>query len=243
VQNSIRNSVLGKFPIIGSDLKSAELHGRTLSLVIGVAAALWAGLGVTQAAQNALDTVWAVPHKERPNFLRRRLRGFVLVMVLGALFIVSSLASGLVTGGLGGPAVKVVGIALSLALNFGLFLAAFRLLTTATVPTRSLWTGVAVGSVLWEILQVLGGFYVDHVVQHASSTYGFFAVVIGLLAWLHLGAQATLYAAEVNVVMTRRLWPRSIFSPAVPADERALEALAKVEERSDRETVDVRFRR
>jgi membrane protein len=243
VQKSIRDSVLGKFPIIGSDLQSAQLHGRAVSLVIGGLAATWAGLGITQAAQNAFDTVWAVPHKERASFIRRRLRGFILVVALGALFIVSSVASGLVTGGLGGPAVKVVGIAFSLALNLALFAAAFRLLTSATVPTRCLWIGVVVGSVLWEMLQILGGYYIDHVVRHASSTYGFFAVVIGLLAWLHIGAQTTLYAAEVNVVIARRLWPRSFFSPAVPADERALAALAKVEERSDREQVDVRFRR
>src|SRR5947209_18447113 len=53
LQNSIRKSVLGHFPIIGNDLGNEQLHGRVLSLVIGGVAALWAGLGVTQAAQNA----------------------------------------------------------------------------------------------------------------------------------------------------------------------------------------------
>ncbi len=242
-QQSIRSSVLGHFPIIGGQLQSEQLHGRTIALVIGTVASLWAGLGVTQAAQNAFDTVWAVPRKQRPDFLRKRLRGFALVAVLGVMFLISSLVSGLVTGGLGGVALKIVGIALSLLINLVLFAAAFRLLTVATVPSRCLWIGVVAGSVLWEILQVLGGYYVGHVIRHASSTYGLFALVIGLLAWLHLGAQTTLYAAEINVVLTRGLWPRSIFSPEVPADERALTALAKVEERSDREQVDVRFER
>ena len=40
---------------------------------------------------------------------------------------------------------------------------------------------------------------------------------------------------------TRRLWPRSLFSPAIAADERTLAALAKIEERHEREKVDVRF--
>jgi membrane protein len=136
----------------------------------------------------------------------------------------------------------IAGIALSLLLNVALFAAAFRLLTSATVPTRDLWTGVIVGSVLWEIVQALAGYYVGHVVRHASGTYGFFAIVIGLLAWLHLGAQITLYAAELNVVLVRHLWPRSLLAPGLSADEQALAALAKVEERSDRETIDVRFR-
>ncbi len=63
--------------------------------------------------------MWAVPFKERPDFLRKRLRGFAFVASLGILFLISSVVSGLVTSGLGGPAVKVVGIALSLLLNFG----------------------------------------------------------------------------------------------------------------------------
>ncbi len=240
-QDSIRNSVLAQFPVIGQQLQVKQLHGHALALVIGVIAALWAGLGVTEAIQNAFDKVWAIPFKERPDFLRKRLLGFAFVAALGILFLVSSVVSGLVTGGLGGPAVKVVGIALSLLLNLGMFAAAFRLLTAATVPTRALWIGVVIAAVLWEILQILGGVYVSHVVRHASSTYGFFAFVIGLLAWLHLGAQATLYSAEVNVVLVRHLWPRSLLDPPLAGDEEALTALAKVEERSDRETIDVRF--
>jgi uncharacterized BrkB/YihY/UPF0761 family membrane protein len=236
--------VLGHFPVIGNDLQTSALRGRVAGLVIGLLASVWAGLGVTGAAQNAFDRVWAVPLKERANFLNKRLRGLLLVLTLGLLFVVSSLASGLVTGGLGGPALKVAGIAVSLLINLALYGAAFRLLTAASVPTRSLWIGVVVGGVLWEILQVVGGLYVGHVVRHASSTYGLFAVVIGLLAWLHLGAQATLYAAEINVVLERRLWPRSLLGPpTVPADEAALTALAKVEERSEEERIDVEFRR
>jgi len=52
-----------------------------------------------------------------------------------------------------------------------------------------------------------------------------------------------LYSAEINVVLTRRLWPRSLLGPPVaPADEAALTGLAMVEERSDHEQIDVQFR-
>jgi YihY family inner membrane protein len=241
IQQSIAKSVLGQFPIIGNQIKGHALHGRTIALIVGIGAALWAGLGVTQAAQNAFDTVWTVPHKDRGDFFQKRLRGFALVLTLGVLFLVSSVVSGLVTGGLGGAAAKVVGVVFSLLLNFALFAASFRLLTAAAVPTRCLWLGVVVGAVLWEILQVLGGVYVGHVIRHASSTYGLFELVLGLLAWLHLGAQATLYAAEINVVVVRRLWPRSLLDPPVPGDDKTLAALAKVEERHEREKIDVRF--
>ena len=244
-QDSIKNSVLAQFPIIGNEIRQNihSLHGHVLALVIGVVTSLLAGLGVTQAAQNAFDRIWAVPFKDRRDFLWSRLRGLLLLVSLGALFIVATLASGLVTGGLGGPLAKVGGIVLSLLLNFALFLAAFRLLTSNTVGTHCLWPGVSLAAVAWTVLQVLGGIYIGHVFKHSTSTYGFFGIVIALLVWLHLGAQITLYAAEVNVVLSRRLWPRSLLGPpSSRADEETLAALAKVEERHDSETVDVEFK-
>src|SRR5947209_9422062 len=243
-QRSINNSVLSQFPIIGTDLGKNihALHGHVIALVIGLVTSLLAGLGVTQAAQNAFDRVWAVPFKDRPDFLRARLRGVGLLISLGLLFIVATLASGLVTGGLGGPVAKVAGIVISLILNFALFFAAFRIMTSNTVQTHCLWIGVLVAGVFWEILQVVGGYYIGHVFKHSTSTYGFFGVVIALLVWLHLGAQLTLYSAEINVVITRKLWPRSLLGPPeAPADQETLEALAKVEERHDSEQVEVSF--
>jgi YihY family inner membrane protein len=243
-QHSIQTSVLSQFPIIGTDISRNihSLHGHVTSLVIGIVTSLLAGLGVTQAAQNAFDRVWAVPFKDRHDFLHSRLRGLALLVALGLLFIVATLASGLVTGGLGGPGARVLGILLSLILNFALFMAAFRFLTSDTIPLKSLWVGVLVAGVAWEILQVVGGIYIGHVFKHSKDTYGLFGIVIALLVWLHLGAQLTLYAAEVNVVVSRKLWPRSLFGPpSVPADEKTLTALAKVEERHDTEQVDVSF--
>jgi uncharacterized BrkB/YihY/UPF0761 family membrane protein len=111
------------------------------------------------------------------------------------------------------------------------------------VPTRDLRIGALVAAVAWTILQSVGGYYIGHVVKSDSNTYGTFAFVIALLVWLHLGAQISLYAAEINVVLSRKLWPRSLFgAPTEPADQEALTALAKVEERSDEEQVEVEFR-
>jgi membrane protein len=242
-QKSVEDSVLGQLPIIKDQLKLHSLNGSAVPLIIGLVTSVWAGLGVTNAAQNAFDRLWAVPFKHRADFLHARLRGVALLVMLGVLFLVSSVASGLVTGGLGGPGLKVAGIALSLVLNFALFAASFRLLTSDTVGTSCLWAGVAVAAVLWEILQVVQGIYIGHVLKNSGSTYGTFGFVIALLIWLHLGAQITLYSAEINVVLTRKLWPRSLFSPAVPADEKTLSALAKVEERSHEEKIEVRFDR
>jgi YihY family inner membrane protein len=237
--NDVRNSVLGHFP--GIDLQTHELTGSVAALVIGLLGSLWGGLGVTNAAQNAFDRVWAVPFKERPDFLHSRLRGLLLLMALGVLFVASAVATGIVTSVFSGPLAKIGGYAITLALNFGLYVAAFRFLTAASVPTRCLWLGAGIAAVFLTILQFVGTIYVSHV-SHQTNIYGTFATVIGLLVWLHLLAQVTLYAAEINVVAMRKLWPRSLMGPPdAPADQETLTALAKVEERHEDERVDVHF--
>ena len=62
----------------------------------------WAGLGVTQAAQNALDHVWAVPFKHRPTSCTRGCAASRCWSRSGALFLIAPRASGLVTGGSAG---------------------------------------------------------------------------------------------------------------------------------------------
>jgi membrane protein len=236
----ISTSVLGHFP--GLQLQTHPLVGSVTALVLGLLTSLWGGLGVTVAAQNAFAKIWAVPFKDRPDFLRSRLRGLLLLMVLGLLFVASAVLTALVTVTLSGTLLKIGGYAITLAVNFGLYVAAFRFLTPSTIPTRSLWLGAGVAAVFLEILQLVGGIYVKHVVTRASETYGTFATVIGLLVWLHIIAQLTMYAAEINTVVVRRLWPRSLLGPPEsPADRETLTALAKMEERHERESVEVRF--
>jgi YihY family inner membrane protein len=238
---SIVDSAIGQFPVIGSDLRVNALGGSTVALVIGLVGAIWAGLGITLAGQRAMDQVWDVPHRLRRNFLTSRLRGLLILLVLGLLNVSATTAVGLLLGGLGGTSLKVVGFVASALLDIALFWAVFRLFTSDAVPTRDLWLGIVLAAVGWAVLQALGGIYVDRVVRRANQTYGFFAIVIGLMSWLYLGAQTLLYAAEANVVRARRLWPRSLLDPATAADMQALRAAARVEERREGERVEVTF--
>ena len=136
----------------------------------------------------------------------------------------------------------IAGVLVAFAVNLALFMTAFKLLTAADVGWRDLLPGVIVAAVFWQLLQHLGGYYIDHELKHTGPLYGTFAVVLGLLAWLYLGAQLTIFAAEINVVRARKLWPRSFFSePLLDADKRALTSSAEVEERVEQENVEVSF--
>ena len=101
-----------------------------------------------------------------------------------------------------------------------------------------------VSAVLWQVLLAVGALLVNHQVRHATSLYGAIGVVLGLLAWLQLQAQITLYAMEADVVRTRNLWPRSVAPPPLTgADRKAYTEYVEAERRlpPDEQEVAVRF--
>jgi uncharacterized BrkB/YihY/UPF0761 family membrane protein len=132
---------------------------------------------------------------------------------------VTTFLSGL-AGGVGhvinGTVVHVATVLISLVLNVGVFWLSFRIATARMIPWRNLRTGAAIAAACWTILQLLGGYVVGHQLQRASELYGTFGIVLGLLAWLFLQAEVTLYAAEVDVVLTRHLWPKSVMPDETP---------------------------
>ena len=144
-----------------------------------------------------------------------------------------------------GVAWKIGSIALSTALNIGLFWVGLRLLTARDVSWRSLRGGAIAAGIGYEILQAVGGFYVGHVLTSSSDTYGTFALVIGLLSFVYLAAHVTLLAAEGE----RRRGTRIVAEEPVgdrrctttEADRRALTALTRAEKRRTGQTIEVEF--
>jgi membrane protein len=241
-EQRILNGALGQIPLIRDQLRLHSLKGSPAALAIGVVFSLLAGMGITNAAQTAFNRIWHVPFKHRPNFLFARLRGLGVLAILGTMVVVATVAAGFVGAASHGAVAVVAGIVVALLLNLATFLLAFKLLTAAEVGWRDLLPGAVVAAVGWQLLQYFGGYYVNHELKRTSPLYGVFALVLGLLAWLYLGAQLTIFAAETNVVRVRRLWPRSLFGePLLPADKRALTSSAETEERVNEENVEVDF--
>ena len=210
------------------------------ALAIGLILTFLGARGVAGAAQNALNTVWGVPMFRRPGFPWSMLRDIALILAVGIGLLATTLLSGLAGNaakflGAGG---QVAAIAVSLVLNIGVFWYGFRLATAKEIGTREMLPGAVLAGIVWQILQLLGTFLVAHTLARSSSLYGVFGIVLGLLAWLYLQAQFTLYAVEANVVAARRLWPRSLAPPPLTAeDQRALAMYAKSQERRPEQNI------
>ena len=178
----------------------------------------------------------------RLGFLPRLARSLVVLAVLAAAVVATTMLTGAAALLPSSAAVTALAVAATLALNIGLYWLAFRVLTPASIATRDLWPGAIVGGIAWTGLQALGGWLVARQLRHTSELYGFFAIVLGLLFFLYLAAQLSVYAAEVNVVRARKLYPRSLKPPPLtPADEHALADLARAEERRPEQHVEVNF--
>jgi YihY family inner membrane protein len=246
LQRKILTSALTQFPVIGDQLRGrlGSLGGSGVALAFSVLGAVWGGLGAINAMQTALNTVWDVPFKDRPNFLFSRLRALLMLVVLGTGVVGAAVVSG-VAGGTGHASLwpfRAVALLLSTGLNLGVFLLAFRILTSADVSWGDVLPGAALAGVLWTGLQTFGGFYVGHVLKGATQVYGTLAFVIALFAWIYLAAQITLMCAELNVVRCRRLWPRSITQPPLTgADREAFSSYAEAQARRPEQLVDVTF--
>jgi YihY family inner membrane protein len=244
LEQRVLHSALAEFPILGPQLEQNvhALRANGLGLAVGIAGSLWGARGVTQAGQHAMAELWNIPGKDRPSFWTRQTRGLALLLVFAVGLAATTLLTGLGSLGSHTASFRLANLVLATAVNAGLYLLAFRVLTPRQIPTRQLVAGSIMGGVAWQGLLAVGGYLVSHYLKHASEVYGFFAVVLGLLSWLYLSAQLTLYAAEVNVVRARHLWPRSLLQPPLTQpDQRALVDLAKQEERRPEQAVEVTF--
>lgn len=248
-QQEILGTALAQFPVIGRQLQDpSRLGGGVTGLVIGTVTALYGGLGVAMALQNAMNTVWRVPVNRRPNPLTGRLRGLLLLGAVGVALIATTGLSALGRGvGSLGAGVRVAVAAGSVLVNVAVFLLAYQLGTTRRLRLRQVAPGALGAAAVWQLLQWFGAGYVQNVVSRASEVNSVFAVVLGLIAFLYVAAVAIVMCAEVNVVLVDQLWPRALLTPLTDdvdltaADEQAYTAQAKAQRTKGFEQIDVTF--
>ena len=254
LQRQVLHSALSQFPVIGDQIGANihSFHGNTFALAVGIAGSLYGALGVAQAAQNALNRIWAVPHHRRPNPLMGRLRSLLLLGLLAAGVILTTALAALsstshVFGVDIGWAVRIGAVVVSLALNAALIILTFQVLTARALRRSQLWPEALAGAALWQVLLVASTYGVNHTLRGSTATYGMFAIVLGLLAWLYLGAMTFVLCAQSTAVRARHLWPRHLLTPFVDdltltsADKRAYTSYATTESYKSFEDVQVEF--
>jgi len=246
-ESTVKNAVANQIPLLGqtltSNVNADALQGSsTTGLIVGLLVLIYGVTGLAQAGLFTMEQVWNLPGPSRPGYLQRLGRALLFLCLLGSGVIVTTGLASLTTylqhkSSWFHMLIYVV----TAVFSAGLYLGAFRALTPKGVPTRSLLPGAITGGILWTVLQVLGAWLV-HRFLHSNSAYGVFAAVLGLLAWIYLAIEITVYSAEINVVLARRLWPRSIIQPPLTEADRASMALQALQnQRRPEQHIEVTF--
>jgi hypothetical protein len=127
------------------------------------------------------------------------------------------------------------------------FVLAFRITAPERARRRDVLPGAIVAAVIWQLLQLFGTAYVGTIVKDAGATYGAFALVLGLFAWIFLAAVGIVLGTEINVVRTKRLYPRALMTPFTDnvdltnADQRAYADAAQSQQFKGFENVTVTY--
>lgn len=253
LQQHVLDSALRQFPIIGDQLGRPEgLRGSTSAVVVGALAAMYGALGLGQAIQNLSAIAWAIPRNSRPNPILLRLKSLALLFFAGVavigISILSALAAQTEVFGTDANAtirfairlatVVVVGLALTLLFRFA---AAHDHQMSRAAP------GAFTVAVLWQLLQYIGTLYVTQVLTGPSSLNKVFGLVLGLIGIIYIASVMAVLGFEVNVVVSRRLWPRALLTPftdsvdLTDADRRAYAMYAQMQRHKGFQTVAVRF--
>jgi membrane protein len=200
LRETIIDSALAQLPFVGQTISTdpTRLRGSIVVLVVGLAAAMWAGLKAFVALQSALDDVAEIPLDDRPNIVRSRGRAALgLLIVGGAQLVTAALVTLVGASGLWGIG-KFLLLLGALAVNIVALAASFRWLVSQRRAWSTVWPGAVVGGVIFSALQLIGTAVVGRAVANATPAYGSFATVIGLLTWFGLHSSVAMWCAELN---------------------------------------------
>ncbi len=246
MKTSVLTRVADMFPL----LSASAVHGlgrEWWPLLLGVVSALWSGLAVVRTIGFAFDSVWEVPQAQRPRLVAKVRRALWVLAVMGGGLVVSVLITGYIAGAATGInlgwAGRLAGYLIAIALDVGLFIAAFRILTQKDVTVRDVLPGAALSGAVFWILGSVSSLIISRYLHKAQGAYGHFATVITILWWFYLQALVSLFGAQLNVVLKERLYPRGLTkAPDTEADRRAYRAYAGERTYHHREDVNATFR-
>ncbi|WP_035906771.1 YihY/virulence factor BrkB family protein [Knoellia subterranea] len=250
LQQRMIDSALSEIPVIGDQLSEpAALRGSITGVIISGVVALYGGLGIGQAFQYAMNTVWGVPRNNRPNPFHSRGRSFLLLLTV-LLFVIITTTISIVSARASDdfPATTRVGVVVATFLGTALvFALGMRRAVALNLRLRDVAVGAFGAALTWQGLQYFGVGFVERAVNTTSAINSVFGIVIGLFAFFHLAALGVVFFAEADVVRRNHLYPRALLTlftdnvVLTDGDRRAYAQQARIGRFKQYQQIDVDF--
>jgi membrane protein len=168
--------------------------------LIALVGFLYAGLRTIDKLRIGMELIWK-GEVDEPDVLRDNLADLVALVVIGGVGLASLGLTGVVTQAsswvleyLGwsdepiyGVLTWVLGIGLAVIVDVVVFLWLLRVVPSVSYPLRLLLPGALFGAAGFEVLKLLGGFYLSLI--SGSVTASAFGGAVGLLVWINLVAR------------------------------------------------------
>lgn len=167
--------------------------------------------GLFAAIQDALNAIWHVEatHGGWKQMVRDRLASFGMILVVGALLLVTLFANAAITFVsahylrdvplLGNPIVATtIDQLVSVAVVTAIFALIYKVLPDVEIAWRDVWVGAAATSVLFVIGEALIGLYIAY--GGVASAYGAAGSLLVALIWIYYSAMVLLLGAEFTKV-------------------------------------------
>ena len=178
----------------------------------GIAALVWASLGVFNAVTSAVNHAWAVEKKR--SFLGHRLIGFLMMISAGLILMAGLVIASMVRlaqtrlnevfvrspwlDWLSGLAASYV----ATMLLIGCVALIFYFIPNTKVRFRDVWPGAILVGVLWRVAFLLFSWYASDLATW-NVIHGSIAAVVVFLLWIYISAVILIYGVEMTASYAR----------------------------------------
>ncbi len=215
LQAKLLHNVQGALPGGGPEVTrsiNGAVSSRATTGIIGLAGLLYSGLSWVDNLRTAVRTAWH-QNVSAGNFFVTKGKDLLILLGLGlalgasvVITVLGTAATGFLIDSVGlshffgvGVLTRTITIALAVVADVLVFLWLFLRLPKVQTPWRRVIRGAVFAAAGFEVLKLVGAFYIARVTKNATASYGTFGVVIGTLVWLNLVSRFFVFSAVWTV--------------------------------------------
>ena len=180
--------------------------------LLGLIGLMWSASGGFSVLVQRINTAW--PGYEARGYIRRRVLGVGLILVILGLFVVWFLSQifldtlprffnirGIGAGLFGTPLWGLVSSLIPLFFTFLLLLALYRWVPNHQVKWSVASWGALVAAVGWELVTNLFGWYLTSGFGDYALVYGSLGAMVAFMFWIYLMSQIVLFGAYFSATV------------------------------------------
>lgn len=218
LQQELYDAIRETFPGSTGDTIVEELRGAVGSAgvagVIGLVGFLYAGLRTMDKLRIGMETIWK-GRVDEPDFVRDNVQDLLALVLLGAVGLLSLAFTGVatratswtlellglddVTGA--GTLTTVLGLALALGTDVVVFLWLLKVVAGTPHRPHQLLLGALFGAAGFEVMKLLGSFYLSLIDD--SVTASALGGAVGILVWINLVFRFAFFTAAWTATLRR----------------------------------------